>query len=72
MNKMKLFDIVSKCWHKYSNYRDTQDPIKPDHIKRSFSVVYHNHKWYSDITEFKLNEQKTYLSPIIDGCTLLN
>ena len=72
MNKMKLFDIVSKCWHKYSNYRNTQDPIKPDHIKRSFSVVYHNHKWYSDITEFKLNEQKTYLSPIIDGCTLLN
>ncbi|MCO6532940.1 IS3 family transposase, partial [Lactobacillus sp.] len=26
-------------------------------------------KWYSDITEFKLNGQKTYLSPIIDGCT---
>ena len=56
----------------YSSYRDTQDPIKPDQIKRSFSVVYHNNKWYSDITEFTLNEQKTYLSSIIGGCTLLN
>lgn len=26
-------------------------------------------KWYSDITEFHLNGQKLYLSPIIDGCT---
>ena len=69
MNKLKLFGIVSKRWHKYSSYRGTQGPIKPDLIKRSFSAVYPNHKWYSDITEFKLKGQKTYLSPIIDGCT---
>ena len=25
--------------------------------------------WYSDITEFHLNGQKLYLSPIMDGCT---
>ena len=72
MNKMKLFGIVSKRWHKYNSYRSTQGPIKPDLFKRSFSAVYPNHKWYSDATEFKLNEQKKYLSPIIDGCTLLN
>ncbi|WP_187159385.1 DDE-type integrase/transposase/recombinase [Lactobacillus helsingborgensis] len=69
MNKLKLFDIVSKRWHKYNSYRGTQGPIKPGLIKRSFSAVYPNHKWYSDITEFKLKGQKTYLSPIIDGCT---
>ena len=69
MNKLKLFGIVSKRWHKYSSYRGTQGPIKPDLIKRSFSAVYPNHKWYSDVTEFKLKGQKTYLSPIIDGCT---
>ena len=69
MNKMKLFGIVSKRWHKYNSYRGTQGPIKPDLIKRNFSAIYPNHKWYSDITEFKLKGQKTYLSPIIDGCT---
>ncbi len=25
-------------------------------------------KWYTDITEFHLNGQKLYLSPILDGC----
>ena len=58
MNKMKLFGIVSKRWHKYNSYRGTQGPIKPDLIKRNFSAVYPNHKWYSDITEFKLKGQK--------------
>ena len=72
MNKLKLFGIVSKRWHKYNSYRGTQCPIKPDLIKRSFSAVYPNHKWYSDITKFKLKGQKMYLSPIIDGCTQLN
>ena len=69
MNKLKLFGIVSKRWHKHNSYRGTQGPIKPDLIKRNFSAIYPNHKWYSDITEFKLNGQKTHLSPIIDGCT---
>ena len=58
MNKPKLFGIVSKRWHKYNSYRGTQCPIKPDLIKRSFSAVYSNHKWYSDITEFKLKGAK--------------
>ena len=69
MNKLKLFGIVSKRWHKYNSYRGNQGPIKNDLIKRNFSAVYPEHKWYSDVTEFKLNGQKTYLSPIVDGCT---
>ena len=55
---MKLFDILRKRSHKDNSYRGTQGLIKPDSIKRSFSVVYHNHKWYSDITKFKLKVQK--------------
>ncbi len=27
-----------------------------------------NLKWYTDITEFHLNGEKLYLSPILDGC----
>ncbi|WP_333491296.1 IS3 family transposase [Lactobacillus panisapium] len=69
MHKLKLFGIVSKRWRKYNSYRSTQGPIKTDLIKRNFSAVYPEHKWYSDVTEFKLNGQKTYLSPIVDGCT---
>lgn len=69
MKKQKLFCIVSsKRWRKYNSYCGTQGPIKTNLIKRSFRAIYPEHKWYSDVTEFKLNDQKTYLSPIIDGC----
>ncbi|WP_317638217.1 IS3 family transposase [Lactobacillus xylocopicola] len=69
MSKLKLFGLVSKRWHKYSSYRGIQGPIKPDLVKRNLGAIYPEHKWYSDVTEFKLKGQKTYLSPIIDGCT---
>ena len=44
INKLKLFVLVSKRWHKYSNYYRTQGVIKPNMIKRNFSTVYPNHK----------------------------
>ncbi|WP_348635629.1 IS3 family transposase [Lactobacillus sp. ESL0701] len=69
MTKMKLYGIRIKGWRKYNSYRGTQGPIKPDLIRRNFSAILPDHKWYSDVTEFNLNGQKTYLSPIIDGCT---
>lgn len=69
MTKMKLYGIRIKGWRKYNSYRGTQGPIKPDLIRRNFFSVLPDRKWYSDVTEFKLNGQKTYLSPIIDGCT---
>jgi len=38
-------------------------------IRRNFFSILPNYKWYSDVSEFKLNGQKTYLSTIINGCT---
>ena len=69
MTKMKLYGIRIKGWRKYNSYRGSQGPIKPDLIRRNFFSILPDRKWYSDVTEFKLNGQKTYLSPIIDGCT---
>lgn len=66
MNKLKLFGMVSKNTTAIVALRVK---IKPDLIKRNFSAIYPNHKWYLDVTEFKLKGQKTYLSPIIDGYT---
>ena len=53
---------------KYSSYRGTIGKIAPDHIKRHFFAICPNMKWYTDISEFHLNNQKLYLSPILDGC----
>ena len=37
-------------------------------IHRDFFAPMPNMKWYTDITEFYLNGEKLYLSPILDGC----
>ena len=53
---------------KYSSYKGTIGRIAKDHIKRNFFAIRPNMKWYTDITEFHLNGEKLYLSPILDGC----
>lgn len=69
MTKMHLFGIAIKRKFKYSSYEGTIGKIKPNLIKRNFGSIMPDRKWYSDVTEFHLNGQKLYLSPIMDGCT---
>ena len=67
---MRRFGLVGNCRNKrkYSSYRGTIGKIAPNYIQRSFFAIRPNLKWYTDITEFHLNGQKLYLSPILDGC----
>lgn len=53
---------------KYSSYRGTVGRIASNLIQRNFFALRPNMKWYTDITEFSLQGQKLYLSPILDGC----
>lgn len=69
MTKMHLYGIAIRRKYKYSSYRGTVGKIKNNLIKRNFKSVIPNRKWYSDVTEFHLNGEKLYLSPIMDGCT---
>lgn len=69
MKKMHLFGIAIRRRRRYSSYRGTVGEIKPNLICRNFLAILPDRKWYSDITEFHLNGEKLYLSPIMDGCT---
>lgn len=69
MKKMHLFGIAIRRRKRYSSYRGTVGEIKPNLICRNFLAILPDRKWYSDITEFHLNGEKLYLSPIMDGCT---
>ncbi|WP_322555881.1 IS3 family transposase [Lactobacillus sp. PV034] len=69
MKKMHLFGIAIRRRRKYSSYQGTVGKIKPNLICRNFLAILPDRKWYSDITEFHLNGEKLYLSPIMDGCT---
>jgi len=43
------------------------DDVKKEVIyERDFSTIYPNQKWVTDVTEFKLNNYKLYLSIILD------
>ena len=40
--------------------------VAPNLLERNFKTNAPNREWVTDVTEFKVNEQKLYLSPIID------
>lgn len=66
MVKLNLVPIV-RVKRRYSSYKGTIGTIYQNLIKRDFSSKSPNQKWYTDVTEFNLNGQKIYLSPILDG-----
>lgn len=51
---------------KYNSYRGEIGKIAPNLLERNFHASGINQKWVTDVTEFKINEEKLYLSPIID------
>ena len=51
---------------KYSSYLGEISPAVPNEVQRDFHADKPNKKWLTDITEFKIGEEKVYLSPIID------
>ena len=51
---------------KYKSYRGQQGKIAPNILDRDFKADKPNEKWATDVTEFKVQGKKLYLSPIID------
>lgn len=51
---------------RYKSWRGEVGKIAPDLLKRDFSADKPNQKWVTDVTEFRVGEQKVYLSPVID------
>lgn len=54
---------------KYSSYRGAVGKTAPNRLRRHFDVDTPDTVWSTDITEFKTEEGKVYLSPIKDFCT---
>ena len=59
--------LKAKVKHvKYRSYKGDVGRIAPNIIDRDFKTTGVNQKWATDITEYKINEVKGYLSPILD------
>lgn len=51
---------------KYKSYKGETGKVAPNLLNRDFYAEKPNLKWTTDITEFSLCGEKTYLSPILD------
>lgn len=51
---------------KYRSYRGEVGRVAPNVLARRFEADRPNQKWVTDVTEFKVRDQKLYLSPVMD------
>ena len=65
MNILGLKSIVRQK-RRYNSYKGTIGKVADNLLKRDFKAAKPNQKWVTDVTEFKVNNEKLYLSPIVD------
>lgn len=65
---MKLMGLqsIQRPKRRYNSYQGTIGQIADNLLKRDFKANKPNEKWATDVTEFKVNNDKLYLSPIVD------
>lgn len=64
MDKLKLKSLVRP--KKYRSYRGEEGRIAPNLLERNFVAQRPNKKWVTDVTEFKVDSRKLYLSTVMD------
>ncbi|KQW51166.1 integrase [Pelomonas sp. Root662] len=64
MDELQLKSIVRP--KKYRSYRGQVGKVAPNVLERNFSASGPNQKWATDVTEFKVDGKKLYLSPVVD------
>lgn len=64
MKQLGLKSIVRP--KRYKSYRGSVGNIAPNRLAREFSAGAPSEKWVTDVTEFNVNGEKIYLSPMID------
>lgn len=57
---------IQRPKRRYNSYKGTIGKIADNLLERNFEANTPNQKWATDVTEFKVNDEKLYLSPIID------
>ena len=65
---MKIMGLqsIQRPKRRYNSYQGTIGKIADNLLKRDFKADKPNQKWVTDVTEFKVNNDKLYLSPIVD------
>jgi putative transposase len=56
----------SRRRRKYQSYQGQTGQIADNALDRDFTATIPNQKWVTDVTEFRVGDAKTYLSPVMD------
>lgn len=64
MVAMQLKSLVRP--KRYKAFDGAVAETAPNHLQRDFKAEQPNEKWVTDVTEFKVNNRKLYLSPVMD------
>lgn len=64
MDELKLKSSVRV--KKYRSYKGLVGKIAPNILDRQFKATRPNEKWVTDVTEFKVGDEKLFLSPVLD------
>lgn len=64
MNQLSLKSTARP--KRYKSYRGSVGNIAPNRLAREFRACAPGEKWVTDVTEFNVNGEKVYLSPMID------
>lgn len=67
MKELDLIGFRCRKTKKYNSYKGEVGKTAPNIINRNFKAEHPYEKMFTDVTEFKIGEQKVYLSPMIDG-----
>jgi putative transposase len=51
---------------RYNSYQGAQGRTAANLLNRQFDSAAPNHKWVTDVTEFRVGDRKLYLSPVMD------
>ncbi len=54
---------------RYKSFKGSIGIVAPDLLQRNFNAEAPNQKWVTDVTEFKVGDEKGYLSTVKDLCT---
>lgn len=65
MQLLRLKAVI-RAPKKYRSYRGKEGRIAPNILMRKFDCEEPNHKWVTDVTEFRVGDEKLYLSPVLD------
>ena len=65
MNELNLVCKVRRV-RNYNSYKGDIGEAADNILNRKFKATKPNQKWVTDVTEFKVNGKKVYLSPMID------